>query len=156
MEEWFLHTFPQSSRLRNRGVENMRSMLAVCVVLGIASIASAKEPKAYQAGKLVQMDSVSCGVDERDSGHKKTHEILCQEYVVQTERVTYRIRPRDDRHTVLLPVSERAQFRMEKDRMVLRVEDFDNKDREYTVVSIAPRSDGSAADASTVRVNHLQ
>lgn len=134
----------------------MRSKLALCVILGMTSAALAKEPKAYQAGKLVQMDSVQCGVDERDSGHKNAHEILCQEYVVQTERVTYRIRPRDEKHTVLLPVSERAQFRMEKDRMILRVEDFDNKDREYAIVSIAPRSDSSAADAGTVRVNHLQ
>jgi hypothetical protein len=134
----------------------MRSNLALCVVLGITSIAAAKEPKAYQAGKLVQMNSVSCGVEEKDSGHKKTHEIRCQEYVVQTERVTYHIRPRDEKHAVLLPVSERAQFRMEKDRMVLRVEDFDNKEREYTVVSIAPRSDSDAAHASQQRLNHLQ
>jgi hypothetical protein len=134
----------------------MRSKLALCVILGMTSAALAKEPKAYQAGKLVQMDSVQCGVDERDSGHKKAREILCQEYVVQTEKVTYRIRPRDQKHTILLPVSERAQFRMEKDRMILRVEDFDNKEREYAIVSITPRSDSSAADSSTVRVNHLQ
>ena len=134
----------------------MRSNLALCVVLGITSIATAKEPKAYQAGKLVQMNSVSCGVEEKDSGRKKTGEILCQDYVVQTERVTYHIRPQDEKHTVLLPVSERAQFRMEKDRMILRVEDFDNKEREYTVVSIAPRSDSDAADASQQRLNHLQ
>ncbi len=146
----------------------MRSKLVLCVILGMASAALAKEPKAYQTGKLVQMDSVQCGVDEKDaksiaaevlsadSRHNKTHELLCQEYVLQSERVTYHIRPRDEKHPVLLPVSERVHFRMEKDRMILRVEDLDNKDREYSVVSIMPRSDSSTADASSPRVNHLQ
>lgn len=138
----------------------MRSKLVLCVIMGMTSAALAKEPKAYQDGKLVQMDSVQCGVDEKGtnskSGRKRTHELLCQEYTLQTERVTYHLRPRDEKHTVLLPVSDRVQFRLEKDKLVMRVEDFDNKDREFTVVSITPRSDSSAADANVPRVNHLQ
>jgi len=56
-----------------------------------------------------------------DSGNKKkTEEVLCQEYVLQTERLIYRIRPRDQKHPALLPIGEQAQFRMNKDRMVLR------------------------------------
>jgi hypothetical protein len=106
------------------------------------------------------MESVACGVDENsgkslageligtDSAHKKTHELLCQEYVLQTERVIYRIRPRDEKHPVLLPVGEQAQFRMQKDKMILRVEDLDDKDREYTVVSMTPREDSSPEKAS--------
>jgi hypothetical protein len=146
----------------------MRSKLILGAMMVVALTALAKEPKPYQTGKLLQMDSVSCGVDEKDgksvagemlgtdSGHKKTHELLCQEYVLQTERVIYHIRPRDEKHPVLLPVGEKAQFRMEKDKMILRVEDLDNKDREYTVVSMTPRSDSNTADASAPRVNHLQ
>ena len=133
----------------------MKSRVFIGVVL-LASVAYAKEPKPHQSGKLLQMDSVACGVDENsgksfagemlgtDSAHKKTHELLCQEYVLQSERVIYRIRPRDEKHPVLLPVGERAQFRMEKDKMILRVEDLDNKDREYVVVSMTPREDNSA------------
>jgi hypothetical protein len=140
----------------------------LCVVLGLASAAYAKEPKPFQTGKLLQMDSVQCGMSEKDaksfagemlgtdSGHKKTEEVLCQEYVLQAERVIYRIRPRDEKHPVLLPVGDQAQFRLEKDKMVLRVEDLDNKDREYIVVSMMPRSDASTADASSTRPNHLQ
>jgi hypothetical protein len=37
--------------------------------------------------------------------------------------------------------------------MVLRSEDLDDKDREYTVVSIAPRQDEKPAD-TTAKVNH--
>ncbi len=133
----------------------MKSSVFIGVVL-LASVVYAKEPKPHQSGKLLQMDSVACGIDENsgksfagemlgtDSAHKKTHELLCQEYVLQSERVIYRIRPRDEKHPVLLPVGEQAQFRMEKDKMILRVEDMDNKDRDYVVVSMTPRQDNSA------------
>ena len=146
----------------------MRSNFALCVVLTLASATFAKEPKPYQTGKLLQMDSVQCGTAEKDatslagemlgtdSGSKKTHELLCQEYVLQSDHVIYRIRPRDEKHPVLLPVGEQAQFRLQKDKMLLRVEDLDNKEREYIVVSMTPRSESSTADASTSRINHLQ
>ena len=146
----------------------MRSKWMLCAVLGMASAAYAKEPRTYQTGKLLQMDSVQCGMAEKDaksfagemlgtdSGSKKTQEVLCQEYVLQAERVIYRIRPRDEKHPVLLPVGERAQFRLQKDKMLLRMEDLDGKEREYIVVSMTPRADSSTADASPSRVNHLQ
>lgn len=146
----------------------MRSKLALCAVLGLASAAFAKDPKPYQTGKLLQMDSVQCGTAEKDatsfagemlgtdSGSKKTHELLCQEYLLQSERVLFRIRPRDEKHPVLLPVGEQAQFRLQKDKMLLRVEDLDSKEREYIVVSMTPRSDSSTAEAEAPRPNHLQ
>lgn len=146
----------------------MRSKLMLCGLLGVACAVYAKEPKPYQTGKLLQMDSVTCGTAEKDaksftgevlgtdSGSKKTQEVLCQEYVLQSERTIFRIRPRDEKHPVLLPVGEMAQFRLEKDKMLLRVEDLDNKEREYFVVSMTPRSENSTADAAPVHVNHLQ
>jgi hypothetical protein len=146
----------------------MRSKFMLCVVLGVASAAYAKEPKPYQTGKLMQMDSVACGTAEKDaksvageiigtdSGTRKTQELLCQEYVLQSERTIYRIRPRDEKHPVLLPVGDQAQFRLEKDKMILRVEDLDNKDRDYIVVSMTPRSDSSSANAAPASLNHLQ
>jgi len=133
----------------------MRSKWMLCTVLALTSAAYAKDPKAYQSGKLVQMESVQCGTAEKDGKNKKTHELLCQEYVVESEHVTYRIRPRDEKHPELLPVGERAQFRIEKDKMMLRMEDA-NKEHEYIVVSMTPRTDSSAADATPARVNHLQ
>jgi hypothetical protein len=53
-------------------------------------------------------------------------------------------------------VGEQAQFRLQKDRMLLRVEDLDSKEREYIVVSMTPRSEESTAAATPARVNHLQ
>ena len=133
----------------------------------LAATAYAKEPKAYQGGKLLQMASVKCGVDEKDansfagemigsdSGHKKTQELLCQEYVLETDKTVYRIRPKAQKHPALLPIGERAQFRLEKDKLLLRVEDQDSKEREYIVVSMTPRSD-STANASPAGLNHAQ
>ncbi|MFZ0806960.1 MAG: hypothetical protein WAN03_12280 [Candidatus Sulfotelmatobacter sp.] len=133
----------------------MRSKLMLCAVLALASAAYAKDPKMYQTGTLVQMNSVQCGSSEKDGNSKKTQDLLCQEYVVESERVNYRIRPRDEKHPALLPVGERAQFRIEQDKMLLRMEDT-NKEHKYTVVSMTPRTDSSAADATPARVNHLQ
>jgi hypothetical protein len=145
----------------------MRYKSIVLASILLAATAYAKEPKAYQSGKLLQMDSVNCGVDEKDgksfagemigtdSGRKKTQELLCQEYLLQTDKMIYRIRPKDAKHPVLLPVGERAQFRLDKDKMLLRVEDLDSKEREYIVVSMTPRGD-SAAAAGPARLNHLQ
>jgi hypothetical protein len=126
----------------------MRYQALVLASILLAATAYGKEPKAYQSGKLLQMDEVTCGA-------AKTQEILCQEYLLQTDKVDYRIRPRDAKHAVLLPVGEQAQFRLEKDKMLVRVEYLDNKERDYVVVSITPRSE-STADARPVRLNHLQ
>ena len=146
----------------------MRSTLTLCIVLCLAAMAFAKEPRPHQTGKILQMDSVSCGMAEKDdqsfagemlgtdSGHKKTQEVLCQEYLLQTDRVIFRIRPKDDKHPELLPIGEQAQFRLQKDKMLLMVEGFDNKEREYIVVSMTPRSDASTADATPGHITHLQ
>jgi hypothetical protein len=128
----------------------MRSRIFIAMLL-MAGLAYAREAKHYDSGVLLQMDSAECGMDENsgksfageligtDGAHKKTHALLCQEYILQSERVIYRIRPRDEKHPALLPVGQKAQFRLQKDKMVLRIEDGDNKDREYTVVSMTPR-----------------
>jgi hypothetical protein len=126
----------------------MRYKALVLASILLATAAYGKEPKAYQSGKLVQMDEVSCGA-------RKTQEPLCQEYVLQTDKVEYRIRPRDTKHTVVLPVSEQAQFRLEKSKMLVRVQYLDNKERAYIVVSVTPRSE-KTADARPVHLNHLQ
>jgi len=83
-----------------------------------------------------------------DGQSKKTQETLCQEYVLQTDKLVYRIRPKDDKHPVLLPIGETAQFRIRKDKMILKVAESDDKEREYIVVSMAPRQDASAQTAS--------
>ncbi len=91
-----------------------------------------------------------------DSGHRKASATcFCQEYVLEAEKVVYRVRPRDATHSALLPVGDQAQFRFQKDKMIVRVQYIDSKEREYVVVSMTPRAE-STADASPVHLNHLQ
>ena len=124
----------------------MRSILVTAILF--TSLCYAKEPKHYQSGRLMKMESVKCGTDEKngkslagemigtDSSHMKTRELLCQQYILETDKLVYTVQPKDDKHPALLPVGETAQFRLEKDKMLLRVEDMDNKEREYIVISM--------------------
>jgi hypothetical protein len=127
----------------------MKSTFAFCMFLILGSFAVAKdEPVFHQTGTITNMDAVTCGVDENsgksfageilgtDGAHKKSREMLCQEYVLRTDHVMYRIRPRDDKHPVLLPVGEQAQFRIKKDKLLLAVPELDGKEREYSVTSM--------------------
>jgi hypothetical protein len=121
-------------------------------LLFLTLAAYGKDAPRFQSATLLQMDSVECGYDEKsgetlagqvlgtDAAHKKTHALLCQEYLLQSDRVIYRIRPKDEKHPVLLPVGEKAQFRIEKDKMKLRVEDLDSKERDYFGVHDSTRS----------------
>ena len=138
----------------------MITLRNLAVLLVLASFAQAKNTKIHQTGTLIQMDSVQCGFDENsgksitgellgtDSAHKKTHTLLCQEYILQSDRITYRIRPRDEKHPVLLPVGQYAEFRMDKDKMKLLVEGLDAKEREYVVVSMMPHEEDSSKTLS--------
>jgi hypothetical protein len=143
----------------------MRLNLFMAALL-LSSMAFAKEPKHFESGTLLRMDSVQCGLDEKsgnsfageiigtDSGHKKTQAVLCQEYVLQGQRLEYHIRPKDAKHPVLLPVGGKAQFRLDKDKMVLRVEDLDDKDRDYSVVSVTQREETKPPANTAVASQH--
>jgi len=131
----------------------MKRAILVVVLMCVAGSMQAKDKPTYQKGVLLQMDSSSCGYAEKDGKtiageilgtdgqHKKTQEVLCQEYILKTDRLIYRIRPKDDKHPTLLPVGESAEFRLHKDKMLLRVPEADGKEREYIVVSMTPRAD---------------
>jgi hypothetical protein len=137
--------------------------MAAILVFATTMSLQAKDAPAYEKGVLIQMESSSCGYAEKDGKtiagqifgtdgqHKNTKEVLCQEYVLQTERVTYRIRPKDDKHPVLLPVGETAHFRIRKDKLLLRVPEADGKEREYFVLSMTPRSDVAVASRPAAR-----
>jgi hypothetical protein len=136
----------------------MKRALMFAGFLLLVMPAQAKE-KSYEKGVLLKMDSSSCGYAEKDGKtiagqifgtdgeHKNTQETLCQEYTLQADRVIYRIRPRDAKHPVLLPIGETADFRIDKDKLILRVTEFNDKEHDYTVVSVTPRPDVQDARA---------
>jgi hypothetical protein len=135
---------------------NMKRLTLAILILSLVGIAHAKDKPAFEKGLLLRMDSTACGYAEKDGKtvageifgtdgqHKNTKEVLCQEYVLQSDRVTYRIRPKDDKHPVLLPVGESAEFRIHKDKMLLRVPEDSDREHEYLVISMTPRMEKGA------------
>ena len=128
-----------------------RFCLGMLLTVGLMGSSALAKDHFYQKGRLMSMESVSCGYAENsgktfvgeivgtDGAHKKTKEMLCQEYILRSDRVLYRIRPRDEKHPVLLPIGEDADFRIQKDRLFLKVMEFDNgKEKDYNVVSMTP------------------
>jgi len=126
-------------------------LFAVMAVPGV----QAKKAQEHEQGVLLSMDSKACGAALKtgksltgellgtDSQKKQTQEVLCQEYTLQTDRIVYRIRPKDEKHAVLLPIGQTVEFRIEKDSMYLRNLQSDRKERQYTVVSMQPRQDAN-------------
>jgi hypothetical protein len=144
----------------------MRKLFSLAALAIVALPLQAKDKPAYEKGVLLQMESSSCGYTEKDGKtlageilgtdgeHKNTKQVLCQEYTLQTERVTYRIRPKDDKHPTLLPIGESAEFRIHKDKLLLRLIESGDKVREYIVVSMTPRAEvgqKQSASAHAVR-----
>jgi hypothetical protein len=144
----------------------MRKLLSLAALALVALPIQAKDKPAYERGVLLQMDSTSCGYAEKDnktlageilgtdSQHKSTQQVLCQEYTLQTERVTYKIRPKDDKHPALLPIGETAEFRIHKDKLLLRVVESDDKEREYVVISMTPRTDAGQNQSASANPVH--
>lgn len=139
----------------------MRLQRVLFLMMIVSLAAQAKEPRFYQKGMIAQMDAVGCGYEEKqgeslagamlgtDSLHKKTRNLLCQEYVLKSDRITYHIRPKDEKHPMLLPVGEKAEFRLNKDHMMLRVPELDDKERKYQVTSMTPTVQASTSSADT-------
>src|SRR6202166_5374010 len=136
------------------------ALLLITATLQTVTPAPAKDKPAHERGVLLQMDSTHCGFAEKgsktltgeilgtDGQHKNTQEVLCQEYILKSDRLIYRIRRKDEKQPTLLPVGETAEFRIHKDKMILRVPEAGGKEREYIVVSMTPRADLTEARAS--------
>src|SRR5579864_4979666 len=77
----------------------MSRMGIVCagLIILVAPTLLAKDPPSYDKGTLLSMDSTSCGYAEKDgktitgeilgtdAAHKNTQEVLCQEYLLQSD-----------------------------------------------------------------------
>ncbi len=63
----------------------------------------------------------------------------------------YHIRPMDLKHTPLLPVGHEGEYKIKKDRLILKVVDGDKKARAYQVVSMQPVNAESRVESTTYR-----
>jgi hypothetical protein len=128
-------------------------LMVAGLILAVATVTLAKDPPSYDKGVLLSMASSSCGTAETggksvtgeilgtDGEHKNTEQVLCQEYVLQGDRIVYHIRPTDSKHPQLLPVGDNVQYRIHKDRMYVLNSEGDTKEREYSVISMQVRQD---------------
>jgi hypothetical protein len=142
----------------------MRSKFPILASMLLAAYVYAQQSGPHLTGKLIEMDSMQCGVSNQDVQHNLVQttnavvaqtQTLCPEYALQADQVTYRIVSSDVKHPAPLPVGESALFRLQNGKMLVRVPAFDSKEREYIVVSTTP-SEPSASDVAPVRLNHLQ
>jgi hypothetical protein len=60
----------------------------------------------------------------------------------------YHIRPVDMKHAVILPVGHEGEFKIKKDKMILRIPDEDKKSRDYQVISAKPVKAASGEEVS--------
>lgn len=127
-----------------------RTAILFTALILFASFAWAQEPKPYQTGKLLQIEPAPCHASQ------KAQEPRCQAYLLESDSVVFHIRPKNVKHTPLLPVGERAQFRIANGNILLHMDGIDSQEHEYIVVSMSPRTESDSADASPVRLNHLQ
>jgi hypothetical protein len=128
-------------------------LMVGALILSAATVTLAKDPPSYDKGMLLSMDASSCGTAEKgnktvageilgtDGEHKNTQLVLCQEYVLQGDRIVYRIRPVDTKHPELLPVGDSVRYRIHKDKMYVLDREGDTKERQYSVTSMKVRTD---------------
>lgn len=111
----------------------MKTTLALILMVGLATAAASAKESATQQATIVSMSAVPCGTQEKR--HKKSREMLCHEYVLQTTSMEYHIREKEEKHSDLLPIGEPAEFRIDKDKIKLRMSAGKSKEREFLVVS---------------------
>jgi hypothetical protein len=137
-------------------------LATAAMILAVATMAAAKDAPSYDTGKLLAMDSSACGMAEKgsktlageilgtDGEHKNTEQVLCQEYVLQGDRLVYHIRPVDTKHPMLLPVGDNVKYRIHKDKLYLLDREGDTKERQYSVISMQVRDDVKDKEAKNV------
>jgi hypothetical protein len=109
-----------------------------------------------QRGILEKMDAVPCGAKQTGLAglgalwgsagitHINSNEKLCPQYLLRTDEMDYEIRPIDLKHATILPLGQEGEFRIQKDEMILTMND--RKARSYEVVSMNPANADSAAE----------
>jgi len=135
---------------------------ALAAVL-ISTNAGAKEKKRPPRGMIESMQSLPCGVKQKGLNglgavwgsigvtSVNSNEKLCPQYLFRTDEIEYHIRPEDSKHPVLLPIGHEAEFKVKKDKILLKVADGDKKTRAYKVISMEPMNSSGAEGSASYR-----
>lgn len=104
------------------------------------------------------MEAVPCGAKEKGiTGigavwasvgvtSVNSNEKFCQQYLVRTDEMEYRIQPIDKNHPPVLPIGHEIVFRIKKDQMFVKVADSNEKPRSYLVVAAQPNAAAQSPD----------
>ncbi len=122
----------------------------------------------FQRGKIIAMHTAKCTFIPAGGFHltvalfgtadprEGTGQPMCPEYMLEGDRVNYRIRPL--KADVLLPLGTEVQFKLHKGRMVLQPEDskreykfeiYEMRPRAETVKLEVPKTDSQKPSAET-------
>ncbi len=121
-----------------------------------ASASFANEKPAFRNGVLLQPDHATCVSEKKSSEHPSSNSSvsgasqdqardLCSDYILQTDQLNFRIRSKNDKRANVLPAGQFAQFRLAKDKLLLRAYETSTKEIQFTVISITPRRDSPNA-----------
>jgi hypothetical protein len=97
-------------------IANVRFAPILLVLLCIATCAADQKPS---AGKIVSMQSVSCG-SKKENKNTSTS-LVCQQYVVHTATTEYAIRQPKPSEQEVLPANTPIEFTLDKDKMKFKV-----------------------------------
>jgi hypothetical protein len=141
----------------------IKAMVLAATMVAVVIPASAAKKKHQDRGMLEKMEAVPCGAKERgltglgsifaSAGIQavNSEEKLCPQYLLRTDDMEYRIRPKDKKHEVLLPIGKEGEFKIKKNLMYLKVVDGDKKMRPYQVVAINQMHTGEVEQGSAYR-----
>ena len=107
----------------------MRKMCLILTVVALGTIVAAAKDSVMQ-GTIVSESSVACGSEAK--GHKKTVEMMCQEYVIHTDTTEYHVRQEKEAHKELLPVNASVELTISKDKVKFKL---NGKGYEMLIVS---------------------
>jgi hypothetical protein len=128
---------------------NVPLIAMLSLLLAIPGLAGDRKKHANRA-MIERMEAVPCGAKERGlTGlgsvwasvgvtHVNSDEKLCPQYLLRTDDMEYHVRPLDHKHPVLLPVGQEGEFKLDKDKIEMRIPDGDRKMRQYQVVVMRP------------------
>lgn len=120
----------------------MKTAFVLSVVVGATLLSAAAQAKdVSQTATIVSMNSVPCGTQA--GHHKKTHELLCHEYVLRSGSTEYHIRQKEEKKPDLLAIGQQATFTIHDDRMRLHATNTSGKlkDFEFALVLITAASE---------------
>ncbi|MGC1965319.1 MAG: hypothetical protein WA673_02600 [Candidatus Acidiferrales bacterium] len=149
----------------------MNAKIPLILALAVASasplFAGGNKKKAPERATLERMEAVPCGATQKGIAglgtlwasagitHVNSNEKLCPQYTVLTDEMEYDVRPTDLKHAIILPVGKEVEFKINKNRMYMKVPDAHQKMETYEVVSMKPtNSDSNVKDASTKSDSH--